>query len=203
MVMRRAIAAACSSVAPKISSRWKLPGFLRTSSTFAFIWSSRDLRRFTSVCVDSTRRSSSRISAVTFCCSVAISASAFGGAIVNYRSPVLYPALPDRVDDRLRAVVHRQFAQDARHVILHRLLGDGQRVGDLLVRHALSDVVQDLHLTGRKRREDVRRPRTIHGKLAELSEHLGRHRRPAEDLLVDDELAATHFADRIDELGGL
>src|SRR6266566_438065 len=168
--MRRAIAAACSSVAPKISSRWKLPGFLRTSSTLAFIWSSRG--RW-----------------------------AVPWSITDLRS--LDPPLPDRVHDRLRAVVHRQLSQDARHVILHGLLGDGQRVGDLFVRHALRDVVQDLHLTGRERRKYVCRPWTIHGKLAELSEHLRRDRRPAEDLLVDDELAGPHLADGIDELGGL
>jgi hypothetical protein len=58
----------------------------------------------------------------------------------------LDPALAHGVDDGLGAVVDGQLAQDGRHVVLHRLLADGQRVGDLLVGHALGDVVQDLHL---------------------------------------------------------
>src|SRR5205085_420494 len=60
------------------------------------------------------------------------------------------PALAHRVDDRLRPVVHRQLPQDARHVVLHGLLGDREGVRDLLIRHALSDVVEDLHLARRE-----------------------------------------------------
>ena len=85
-------------------------------------------------------------------------------------------------------------------MILHRLLGDGQRVGHFLVRHALRDVVEDLNLPRREWREDVRRAGTVHRKLAEFRQHLRRDRRPAEDLLVDDELAAAHFANGVDEL---
>src|SRR6188768_666123 len=59
----------------------------------------------------------------------------------------LDPALAHRVDDGLGAVVDRQLAQDRRHVVLHRLLADGERVGHLLVCHALGDVVEDLDLT--------------------------------------------------------
>jgi hypothetical protein len=58
----------------------------------------------------------------------------------------LDPALAHSVDDGLRAVVDRQLAQDRAHVVLHRLLADAQRIRDLLVRHALGDVVQDLDL---------------------------------------------------------
>jgi hypothetical protein len=59
----------------------------------------------------------------------------------------LDPALPHGVDDGLGAVVDGELAQDARHVVLDGLLRDGERVGDLLVRHALGDVVQDLDFT--------------------------------------------------------
>src|SRR5205814_1506161 len=70
IVMRRPIAAAWSSVAPKISSRWKLAGFPRASSTRDLVWSSRDLSRVISVCVESRRRLRSSTSAVIRACAV-------------------------------------------------------------------------------------------------------------------------------------
>ena len=84
-------------------------------------------------------------------------------------------------------------------MILDRLLGDRQRVGDLLVRHSLRDVVQDLDLTGRERREHMRGTRAVDGELAEFSEHLGRDGGLGEDLLVDRELARADLADRLDQ----
>jgi hypothetical protein len=60
----------------------------------------------------------------------------------------LDPALAHGVDHGLRAIVDRQLAQDGAHVVLDRLLADRQRVGNLLVGHALGDVVQDLDLAG-------------------------------------------------------
>src|SRR6188508_2717453 len=66
----------------------------------------------------------------------------------------LDPALTHGVDDGLRAVVDRQLAQDRAHVVLHRLLANRQRVGDLLVRHSLRDVVENLDLAGGERSED-------------------------------------------------
>ena len=58
----------------------------------------------------------------------------------------LDPALAHGIHHGLGAVVDRELAQDAAHVVLDRLLADRQRVGDLLVGHPLRDVVQDLHL---------------------------------------------------------
>ena len=49
----------------------------------------------------------------------------------------------------------------------------------------------------------MRRPWPVDRELAELGEHLTRHRRAAEDLLVDDELTVAHLADRVSQLGGL
>ena len=88
-------------------------------------------------------------------------------------------------------------------MILHRLLRDGQSVRDFLVGHSLGNVVEDLDLAWRERREDVGRARAVHRQLAELGEHLRRDRGSVEDLLVDDELARSDLADRVDELGGL
>src|SRR5688572_11742996 len=115
----------------------------------------------------------------------------------------LDPALADRVHDRLGAVVHGELPQDARHVVLDGLLGDRERVGDLLVRLALRDVVEDLDLARRERREDVRRARPVYGELPEYREDARRDRRPAEDLLIDDELPGSNAADRIGELARL
>src|SRR6185503_7971916 len=66
----------------------------------------------------------------------------------------LDPALAHRVDDGLGPVIHGQLAQDRAHVVLDRLLADRERVGDLLVGHALGDVVEDLDLARGQRRED-------------------------------------------------
>src|SRR5438046_2652868 len=143
-----------------------------------------------------TRRSSSRISAVIFACSVVKLATMLLGAcwatLVGHLRP-LDPPLAHRVHDGLGAVVHRELAQDARHVVLHRLLGDREGVGDLLVRHPLGDVVEDLDLSRRQRSEDVRAAGPVHRELAEFGEHLRRDRGLREDLLVDDELAVPHL----------
>ena len=88
-------------------------------------------------------------------------------------------------------------------MVLHGLLGDRERVRDLLVRHALRDVVQDLHLARRQRREHARRAGAVHRELAELGEHLRGDGGLREDLLVDDELAGANLADGIDELLGV
>src|SRR5688500_10003961 len=58
----------------------------------------------------------------------------------------LDPALAHGVDDGLGAVVDGELAEDGAHVVLDGLLADAQRVGHLLVRHALRDVVEDLDL---------------------------------------------------------
>src|SRR5213594_1167796 len=49
----------------------------------------------------------------------------------------LDPALAHRVHDGLGPVIDGQLAQDRAHVVLDGLLADRQRVGDLLVGHAL------------------------------------------------------------------
>src|SRR5258708_5576830 len=59
----------------------------------------------------------------------------------------LDPALAHRVHHGLGPVVDGQLAQDRAHVVLDGLLADRQRVGDLLVGHALGDVVEDLDFT--------------------------------------------------------
>src|SRR4051794_38871262 len=58
----------------------------------------------------------------------------------------LDPALAHRVHDGLGPVVDGQLAQDRAHVVLDGLLADRQGIGDLLVGHALGDVVEDLDL---------------------------------------------------------
>ena len=47
------------------------------------------------------------------------------------------PAVAQRVDDRLCAVVDVQLAQDRGDVVFHRLIGDAQDAGDLLVAEPL------------------------------------------------------------------
>src|SRR5262245_20623006 len=66
----------------------------------------------------------------------------------------LDPALAHRVHDGLGPVIDCQLAQDRAHVVLDGLLADRQGVGDLLVGHALGDVVEDLDLARGERRED-------------------------------------------------
>src|SRR4026209_955901 len=80
------------------------------------------------------------------------------------------PALAHRVDDGLGPVVDRQLAEDRAHVVLDGLLGDRQGVGDLLVGHALGDVVEDLDLARRERREDRGGVLAVDGQFTELLE---------------------------------
>src|SRR3970040_890597 len=82
----------------------------------------------------------------------------------------LDPTLTHGVHDGLSPVVDAQLAQDGRHVVLYGLLADAEGVGDLLVGHALGDVVQDLHLAWRQRRKDGLGIRAIDRQLAELLE---------------------------------
>src|ERR1700704_1378355 len=66
------------------------------------------------------------------------------------------PALAHRVHDGLGPVVDGQFAEDGAHVILDRLLADRQGIWDLLIGHALGNVVEDLDLARRQRGENRR-----------------------------------------------
>ena len=68
------------------------------------------------------------------------------------------PAMTQGIDDRLRAVVDLQLAQDRGDVVFHRLIGDVQDAGDLLVAQSLRDKPQDLDLA-RAERRGSRRPR--------------------------------------------
>jgi transposase len=80
----------------------------------------------------------------------------------------LDPTLAHRVHAGLRAVVHRQLAQDGAHVVLDGLLADRQGVGGLLVGHPLGDVIQDLHLARGERRENRRSLLAVCRQLAEV-----------------------------------
>src|SRR5437868_8203601 len=104
----------------------------------------------------------------------------------------LDPALAHRVDDGLGPIVHRELPEDRAHVVLDGLLADRQGVGDLLVGHALGDVVEDLDLARRQRREDRLGLLAVDGQLAELLEHARGDGRLREDLVVDEELALGH-----------
>ena len=42
--------------------------------------------------------------------------------------------------------LHAQFSKEARHIVLHRLLGEVHGLADLAVRHALADVIEDASL---------------------------------------------------------
>jgi hypothetical protein len=75
------------------------------------------------------------------------------------------------------------------------LLADRQRVGDLLVGHALGDVVEDLDLARGQRREDRGGVLAVDGQLAELLEDARRDGRLGEDLVVDEVLAADDAPD--------
>src|SRR5436309_7921160 len=114
----------------------------------------------------------------------------------------LDPALAHRVHDGLGPVVDGQLAQDRAHVVLDRLLADRQRVGDLLVGHALGDIVEDLDLAGRQRGEDWGRFLSVDRQLAELLEDAARDGRLGEDLVVDQVLAGDDAADDRDEVVG-
>ena len=57
-----------------------------------------------------------------------------------------YPPL-DRCRNRLRLGDHTELTQDMLYVILHRVLGNVQRVGDLLVRQSLHDQLEHLNLS--------------------------------------------------------
>src|SRR4029078_5737871 len=107
----------------------------------------------------------------------------------------LDPALAHRVYDGLGPVIDCQLAQDRAHVVLDGLLADRQGVGDLLVGHALGDVVEDLDLARRERREDRLRLLAVDGQLAELLEDARRDGRLREHLVVDQELALRDAAD--------
>ena len=85
-------------------------------------------------------------------------------------------------------------------MVLDGLLADRQGVGDLLVRHALGDVVEDLDLARRERREDRGGLLAVDGQLAELLEDARRDRRLREDLVVDQVLAGDDAADDRDEV---
>src|SRR3954467_12308402 len=80
------------------------------------------------------------------------------------------PALAHGIDHGLGPVVDGQLAKDRAHVVLDGLLADRQRVGDLLVGHALGDVVEDLDLARGEWREDRSRILPVDGELAELLE---------------------------------
>src|SRR6478735_4739682 len=110
------------------------------------------------------------------------------------------PALAHGIDHGLGPVVDGQLAEDRAHVVLDGLLADRQRVGDLLVGHALSDVVEDLDLARRERREDRGGVLAVDRKLAELLQDPGRDGWLGEDLVVDEVLAADHPPDDRDEV---
>src|SRR5690606_8984551 len=53
---------------------------------------------------------------------------------------------PRGVDGGFGAPVHAELEQQVRHVVLDRLLGHVQLLGDLTVRHTLREVTEDLLL---------------------------------------------------------
>src|SRR6266508_59681 len=110
------------------------------------------------------------------------------------------PALTHRVDDGLGPVIDGQLAEDRAHVVLDGLLADRQGVGDLLVGHALGDVVEDLHLARGERGEDGRGLLPIDGQLAEFLEDPAGDRRLGEDLVVDQVLAQEDTPDDRDQV---
>src|SRR6476660_3260725 len=110
------------------------------------------------------------------------------------------PALAHGIDHGLGPVVHGQLAEDRAHVVLDGLLADRERVGDLLVGHALGDVVEDLDLARGQRREDRLRLLPVDGQLAELLEDPRRDGRLREDLVVDEELALGDAPDHVDQV---
>src|SRR4029077_3411558 len=125
------------------------------------------------------------------------------GGMTGGGTPVLRhldPALSHRVDDGLGPVVDGELAEDRAHVVLDGLLADRQGVGDLLVRHALGDVVEDLDLARGERGEDRGGLLAVDRELAELLEDARRNRRLREDLVVDQELAAGDAPDDRDEV---
>src|ERR1035437_4170586 len=142
--------------------------------------------------ISRVRRSTSRLARS------AISSSGSGrGSMATCGSVLGHsdPALAHGVDDGLRAVVHAELAQDAGHVVLDGLFADRQGVGDLLVGHALGDVVQDLHFARRERGEDRGRFLAVDGQLGELLENSARDGGLGENLVVDEVLAVGDAAD--------
>jgi WD40 repeat protein len=67
-------------------------------------------------------------------------------------------------------------------MVLDGLLADRKGVGDLLVRHSLGDVVQDLDLARGKRSEDGGRLLAVDRQLAELLQNAARYGWLGEDL---------------------
>src|SRR5262249_52916266 len=115
----------------------------------------------------------------------------------------LDPAVAERVDHRLRAVVHRQLAQDRRDVVLHRLVADLEGARDLLVAVAARDVLEHLDLARRERREERLDLSIGVRQLAELLEDAGGDERAGEDALVDQVLAGVDAPDAVQEEGRL
>jgi uncharacterized protein YcaQ len=94
--------------------------------------------------------------------------------------------------------VDLEFLQDVPDVVLHRVLGDEQLLGDVAVVHAAGDQLEDLHLPlGELGRGDVLSPvlgGVPVGQGGELGDELARHGR------VDQRLAAMHRAHRLGHL---
>src|SRR5690348_4362981 len=94
----------------------------------------------------------------------------------------------DRVAHKLHAIAHAELAQQVRAVRLDGLLGEVERLGDLLVRVRLGDQLQDLLLARRQRL--VGAGRVVAHPLA--------HDR-ALDRVGEEGLAAVHGADRVQQ----
>src|SRR3954467_487350 len=95
---------------------------------------------------------------------------------------------PDRVAPELHAVAHAELAQQVRPVRLDGLLGQVQRLGDLLVRERLGDQLEHLLLA---RRQRLLRPARL------VAPPLPDQR--ALDRVGEERVAAVHRADRVEQ----
>ena len=90
----------------------------------------------------------------------------------------------------LGAALHAELGQQARDVVLDRLLGEEQPLADLPVRQALGDEHEDLALLGVERGQ----PRVLLLALADAPQH------PVGDRRVEQRLAGRHLAHGVDEV---
>src|SRR5262245_13378744 len=110
------------------------------------------------------------------------------------------PALSQGIYNRLRPIIHRQFAQDRTHVVLDRPLAYREDVNELLVGHTLADAFEDLEFPWRQRRKDGRHLAAVDSEVSKLLQDPGRDGRRRKDPVVDGVLAGRNAANRSDEV---
>src|SRR5258708_17937620 len=98
----------------------------------------------------------------------------------------LDPPVCERMHDRRRAIVDREFLENRRDVVLDGLIADLQRLRNLLVAIAPRDVVQDLDLAaGERRIQRLHFGWLFGGHLTEGAQHAAGEGWTREDVVVD------------------